>query len=391
MTSRRDFRVSVLRAHGAGPEEVEELLAYTESPFRPPDEPPEIPLPDEPFVAAWEAYAAEAGETGVWECLRSRLPQLKFPVEEGISDTEAYHAATRRGEATWPETGVVLRRPDALRLFLHPTPAGRLPVLVIGDRDDFMALVRALAHRGEPRALPESMGALAVGGFANWDRIGALRRAWEAEHPDDEGDGWREEWRSIIPRKELYHDRFVLLSRGPYSGVPAGDVGMSAGEWDDASLTIRLEHECAHYFSRRVFGAMRNNAFDELYADYAGIVAAAGAYRPEWALRFLGLEEHPRFREGGRLANYRGTPPLSDAAFAVLRSLVHAAVHALAGWDAGTRRGGAERTLRERADALAALLRLTLEDLAADDAAGRLKAAREDPWGTTAGTGCASS
>src|SRR3712207_8649372 len=120
MTGRRDFRVSVLRAHGAGPSEVDELLAYTESPFRPPDEPPEIPLPDEPFVAAWEAYAAEAGETGVWECLRSRLPQLKFPVEAGISESGAYIAATRPREATWPGTGLALKRPGALRLFIHP-------------------------------------------------------------------------------------------------------------------------------------------------------------------------------------------------------------------------------------------------------------------------------
>lgn len=44
---------------------------------------------------------------------------------------------------------------------------------------------------------------------------------------------------------------------------------------------------------------------DELIADYAGIVAAWGRYRADWFLRFVGLEDYPRYREGGRLQNYR--------------------------------------------------------------------------------------
>jgi len=67
---------------------------------------------------------------------------------------------------------------------------------------------------------------------------------------------------------------------------------------------------------------MRNNLLDEVIADYCGIVAAIGRFRSDWFLRFLGLEDYPRYRQGGRLQNYRGKPPLSSGAFLALQKLV---------------------------------------------------------------------
>lgn len=370
------FRAGVLRAHGAGAAETAELLAYGAHVLEPPAGPLGVPLADEPFVAAWEGYAAEATERGAWEVLRARLPQLRFPVAAGVSETEAYRAATRRGEDAAPEgEGLRLRSPEGLRVFVHPTPAGRLPVLVAGDRGDFAALAAALAWRNEPRPVPASMGALMVAGFNNLDRVAALRRAWDAEHPGAPEHAWRERFREIAARRELYQDAFVLLCDGPYSGVGAEEVGLGGEAWTRASLAIRLEHECAHYFSRRVFGAIRKTAWDEIVADYAGITATAGRYREDWALCFLGLERFPAFRDGGRLANYRGTPPCSDRSFAVLRSLAHAAVRALAAFDRG-RGGTGDSGARERAETLAALLGTCLEEAAAPDGAERLRRAR---------------
>ena len=371
-----EFREEVLRAHGAGDAEVVELLAYGAQALDPPAEAPAFPLPDEPFAATWDGYAAEAEARGAWTVLRERLPQLRFPVRAGISETDAYRAATRRGEDVEPdEDGLALRSPDALRLFVHPTPAGRVPALVTTDREDFAALVSALAHQNEPRPVPPSMGALMVSGFNNLDRIAAVRRAWRRENPDAPDEAWRERFRQVAARKELYQDRFVLLTTGGYSGLPAEAMEMDDEAWTRASLVIRLEHECAHYASRRVMGALRKTAWDEIVADYAGIVAAAGRYRAEWALRFLGLERFPGFRAGGRLANYRGSPPVSDAAFAVLRSLAHAAVRALEAVDADE----GERAAASP-EALAALFGVRLEEAAADDGAERLRRARRDPW-----------
>ncbi|MEH2229412.1 MAG: hypothetical protein V7K71_07160 [Nostoc sp.] len=101
-------------------------------------------------------------------------------------------------------------------------------------------------------------------------------------------------------------------------------------EWLRLSLIIRLEHECCHYFTRRVFGSMRNNVLDELIADYQGIVAANnGRYRADWFLRFVGLEKFPNYQEGGRLENYRGNPALSDGAFRILQVFVKQAAENL--------------------------------------------------------------
>jgi hypothetical protein len=116
---------------------------------------------------------------------------------------------------------------------------------------------------------------------------------------------------------------------------------------------------------------MRNRLLDELLADYAGIVGAAGRFRADWLLRFLGLEEFPRFRAGGRLEVYRGDPPLSEGAFRVLGAVAHAAARELERFDR-EELGDAPRSPLDRALALAAIGSHRAEDLAAPDGAGSL-------------------
>ncbi|HYH79257.1 MAG TPA: hypothetical protein VEX86_05655 [Longimicrobium sp.] len=370
------FRVDVLRAHGATDGETGELLAYTENAFAA-AEPLEaaLPLPDEPHVAAWEGYVRAAAEEGVAPVLRRVLPQLRFPVEAGIAATDAYRAATLRGEpVSHPGGGLPLEDPDGVRLFLHATPAGRIPVIVADRRADFVALVRAITRKNEPDALPDSMGACIVGGYNNWDRVAAIRGAWEAANPGAaSAGGWTAYFRGeVVPRRERYQDRFILLSTGPYSAVPAEALGMDEDEWRRKSLAVRLEHECAHYFTRRVYGSMRNSLHDELIADYQGIRAAEGRYAGGWFLRFMGVEGDT-YREGGRLQNYRGTPPLSAAAFTVLQAMVRSAAANLEAIDALRPRGAAP--VEETARALRALTRLSLEALASAEAVARFAAA----------------
>ena len=97
--------------------------------------------------------------------------------------------------------------------------------------------------------------------------------------------------------------------------------GMSDEEWERLSFDLRLEHECVHALSLKVFGAMRHDLLEELVADWVALVKVFGDYRADLALRFLGLETFPAFREGGRLEVYRGSPPLSDRAFLVMQRL----------------------------------------------------------------------
>ena len=323
-----EFRRNILVLSGARSHEIDELIAYNQNTFDHSQirAPLAFPLADEPFVTAWERYCAEAGKKGVFDCLRGRLVQLHFPVQAGISQTEGYKSATRRGIPTdkIPEaTGLVLKQPDRLELVLYQSPAGRIPLLITGDREDFTSLVRALTMKNEPETVPVSMGACTVAGYNNWGRIHEYRKEWKKKNPSHcSEESWEKEFQKIIPRKELYRDRFIILSDGAYSSVRAEQIGLSEEKWKAVSLIIRREHECAHYFTRRVFSSMKNNLIDELIADYMGIVTAAGRFRADWFLRFVGLESFPDYREGGRLENYRGKPPLSDGAFKVLQALV---------------------------------------------------------------------
>ena len=368
-------RGSVLSALGATPAECVELLRYNENHFDPDGlaRVGSLPLADEAFVTTWARYAREAESVGAWAVLRRALVQLRFPVRLGMSRETAYGSATRGLAPVQDEPpSLKLVRPAAVRIEIQETPAGRLPVVVAPHRSDFETLVQALTRRNEPVPVAGSIGACMVAGYTNVERLRRLREQWWTGHPFPTEAGWKRELQMLLPRRELYQDRFVIASTTPYSAVPADRIGLTREAWERSSLAIRVEHESMHYFTRRVFGSMKNRLLDEIIADYAGIVRAAGRFRADWALSFFGLESYPRYREGGRLEHYRGEPPLSDGAFRILQRLVERAVDNLETWSAtaddATRPDGHMGTV-------VALTRLTVEDLAAGDAPDRLRAA----------------
>ena len=328
-----DFRRQILTRYQASAAETAELLAYNDNVFDHSqlEWPLVLPLPPEAHVAAWQAYAQEAQAKGLFAVLQQRLVQFRFPIQAGISQTAEYQAATRRGIFPSDESGgLVLRQPEALQLVIHESLAGLIPLLITGNRDDFVTLVQALTRKNEPDAVPDAMGACVVAGFNNWSRVHEHRAVWARDH---DARDWPAEFQQLILRKADYQDRFILLSDGPYSNIPARELGLADTEWQQLSLIIRREHECAHYFTRRLFGSMRNHLLDELIADYMGLVAAIGRCRADWFLRFMGLEAFPHYRPAGRLATYRGQPPLSDGAFRILQALVKDAAENLEQFD----------------------------------------------------------
>lgn len=371
------MRIRTLEACGATPEDQEQLLAYNENKF---DHsllnfPLEFPLASEPQVTDWREYADACVNENVFDVLKEKLVQLRFPIQKGISETEAYRAASRRG--VFPPQdhegqSLKLNRPEGLTLTVHPTPAGEIPVLVNSDRRDFVTMMRALARRNEPFTVPDSMGASMVAGLNNWDRVRRYRERWETSFAGEATEAaWKLEFAQLIPRKELYQDLFILLSDGPYSNVPAESLGLSDDRWRQMSLLIRRDHECTHYFTRRVFGSMRNNLLDEILADYMGIVAAAGRYRADWFLQFMGLENYPEYCEGGRLQNYCGERPFSDSAFQVLTRLVKSAAENIAKFDSEC--CGSRRSLTGKAITLIAISYLAVEELASVDGPSLLR------------------
>jgi hypothetical protein len=368
MNNHCDFRARVLAQLGAGTGEIEELLQYNENVF---DQSRvlsyEFPMPDEPFVKTWEQYAAEVRQSGTISVLSQYLIELRFPVCSGISCTNEYRSATRQGIDSWglsSATGLQLRSPEQCQVVLHQTMAGRIPLIVAPLREDFVTLVQAFGKHNEPVAIPDSMGALMVSGYNNWHRI---RMLWKAMGSDRASESMQSErFQYLQQHKDQYQDRFIILSRGPYSGVLAQDLDISDGEWEDLSFAIRREHECTHYITRRLFSSMRNNLLDELIADFNGITYASGRFQADWLLRCFGLESFPHYRIGGRLENYRGDPRLSDGAFALLQIILKRATDNLERFYFN--HADEFRRLELRPVLLMTLVSFTAEELASDQA-----------------------
>ena len=363
----RAFRKKVLQDLGGSEQEVDELLRYNTNQF---DQSAlrsglQLPLEDQPFVPIWAEYAERAHEIGVFDSLKERLIQLHFPIAEGMSTTSAYQLAVRKGITPNNDTqhrGLMLADPERLQLLVHQTRAGKIPVLIAHGREDFVSLLRALAMRNEPQLVPMSQGAAMLGGYNNWDRIRRLHTQFAQKAGEKYSkSAWMKEFKAIVPQKHLYQDNLILLSRDYYSGVSPAQLGLEANVWRKNSLTIRLEHESTHYVTKRIFGSMQNNLLDELIADSVGIVMANGFFDANWFLAFMGLEHYPAYRQGGRLQNYRGTPPLSDGAFKLLQHLTYCAAQNL---ESATRRYSEKNGEKISTDGLVmALTRLTLEEL----------------------------
>jgi hypothetical protein len=364
--TRLEQRAQILFDYGASLQVVDEMLKYSHPvPLEVAHEAAHRIHAPELHLSAWQTYAEEAERIGVLPALQKRLPQLRFPIQAQISQSDAYYTATRLGKPT-DGGGVLLEHPDRLRLVLHQTPIGRLPVVIAHGRHDFVSLVQAFASKNEPEPVLDSMGACIIFNYLNWDRIDTLRRDWEAanEYPPLFAEAyWREEWRErIAPMKSLYRDTFILLSDGNYSGIGAEAVQQPADAWREESLQIRLEHEVLHYVMRCLLPVRPSPIIEEMVADWRGMVAVWENYHADHFLRFIGLEAFPIFREGGRLELYRGTPPLSEEAFALLCHLVRdASLHLATLYNTNRTLWATERGQWQFALALTSL---TVEELA---------------------------
>lgn len=335
---------------------MDEIRAYTTNKFvqNPLKKAHEV-LEDEPLVATWEKYIEESKDHGVYNTLKKYLVQFQFPIQEGISKTEDYRYATLKGITTKfmkSATGLPLMEPDKLTLHFHQSLAGKIPVLITENRSDFKTIIRALSARNEPCHIPDSMGAAMIQGLNNWNR---LRDA--LQHASKE---------YVISQKSLYQDRIIVLSRIPYSNVAATAFHLEDEDWLDKSLTIRLEHESAHYFTLRHFGTMNNNMHDEIIADYMGIDGVLSQFRADWFLKFIGLENYPTVRQDGRIKNYLGKPPLSNAAFKILQSIMIKAAYNLEKFD---QKIGAVQSDSNRRYKLIALCQTSLLEMASNDGA----------------------
>ena len=248
------------------------------------------------------------------DMLAQRYPQLLLPIRAGIRQTEEYQNAVLAGEL--PDAEPAFLCPDEITLSAVDTPTGRAEILYLGNREDFVHAYRALGYRCEPAEIPDSVGAAAIRGLINWEKIHAHRDAYLAAGGED----WDEEFQRFTADKNNYLDSLILLSGGDYSNVPASSVGLSAGEWKEKSLAIRKYHELTHFVCRGLYPEDIDALRDEVIADSIGLLAAFERTDKTLARRFLGTEGGV-FREGGRLSHYVKADEL-DAAVARVNSMI---------------------------------------------------------------------
>ncbi|MEG1380650.1 MAG: hypothetical protein RSC73_00270 [Ruthenibacterium sp.] len=170
------------------------------------------------------------------------LLRWKEIVQQSTQDVEA--ALRRYLAQTAP---LHLLAPTQTRVELYASFAGVLPIIYTQNTADFETLVTQIVYKGKKVDNIAQMGAMFAFGKNN---------------------------------------RFIILSNKPYSNVPAQEMCMDDAAWRAASMILRREHECTHYYTKSIFNTSNNNLHDEMIADFNGIYTALGFYKAEYFVRF---------------------------------------------------------------------------------------------------------
>ena len=241
----------------------------------------------------------EAREVVLDELAR-RFPQLY--VEPADDAGEAYRIAALRGAGPEGATLDHFRGAGDDFLRAYDTPAGQVDVLFLALRLDFERALRCLAFRCRPEEIPATTGAMTISGLADWSKI-----ADERERASAAGEDWPEAFRAFTADPANYRTTLVVVSEGPYSAVEASLTPYDADEWVAVSRQIRIFHELAHVVCIRLMPGDRLAVYDELTADFCGLVHATGTYDTALAATFLGVDEQGPRPHG----TPRHGPPLS--------------------------------------------------------------------------------
>lgn len=310
---------------------IEKLETYLQNKFSP-ERVKTVDFEENGCVEFWKYYLEKTDESH-FQILKYFYPQLYFPIETEINTTEDYIHAVLKGKETFKNlpSHLLLNHAEGLSIQLYKDISGTIPVISINDSQDFVAIAQSLLYKNNPIPIPSSMGAFLASGINNWERIRALKKVWGENHPSN---SWNNEFsKNILPNPELYKDKIIVVSTKPYSNVQAAHLGLSEDEWKAYSYSIRLEHECTHWYTLKRYGRASNNLHDELVADYIGIAKTLGSYNKEWMLAFMGLENYPQYREGSRLENYIDRIDISGDSFQDLTAIIRNAIETIAGFD----------------------------------------------------------
>lgn len=285
--------------------------------------------------------------------LKLCFPQLNFPIDDEIQNSQLYKEAVLKGiynDIDLSQNNLELNNTNNVKISIHKSFAGSVPLLTVLDESDFVKIIQALLYKNRSVYLPSSMGASMINGINNWQKINTLKENWQSTNNSN---SWNEEFtKNILPNPNLYKDKLIILSKKEYSKISHKSLGISKEKWLDLSYNIRLEHECTHLYTLTKFGIASNNLHDELVADYIGIVKTIGYFDKDWMLLFMGLENFPEYRKGARLENYIVGIDIDSEDFFVLKKIIKNAIDNIFLFDLEISRNNLNENLEKRIDAL---------------------------------------
>lgn len=339
-----------------------ELKAYLFNKFSLNDDYEVSTIVEDDGIQFWkETLFNFSGRKDIFGILKECYSQLNFLIEKERDKIDLYIDVVLRGKMNDIKLEDYQKLEDSKNISfeVHESIAGKIPVLIIPRKEDFVKIVRSLVYKNNPVAIPSSMGAVLLNGLNNSKRLNMIKKNWLQNNPL--GDWNTEFLDNVMPNKSLYKDKMIILSTKPYSDVTANQLGLTEDLWNLYSVSIRKEHEFTHLYTLKKYGQATNNLHDELIADYIGIIKTTWNYNKMWMLTFMGLENYPHYREGARLENYLKESKLSSDDFRQLIKIVKNAIENIAIFDKCV---GKLKSTRDQMCRIDALCEIGLIDLA---------------------------
>jgi len=339
-----------------------ELKAYLFNKFSLNDDYEVSTIVEDEGIQFWkETLFNFSGRKDIFGILKECYSQLNFLIEKERDKIDLYIDVVLRGKMNDIKLEDYQKLEDSKNISfeVHESIAGKIPVLIIPRKEDFVKIVRSLVYKNNPVAIPSSMGAVLLNGLNNSKRLNMIKKNWLQNNPL--GDWNTEFLDNVMPNKSLYKDKMIILSTKPYSDVTANQLGLTEDLWNLYSVSIRKEHEFTHLYTLKKYGQATNNLHDELIADYIGIIKTTWNYNKMWMLTFMGLENYPHYREGARLENYLKESKLSSDDFRQLIKIVKNAIENIAIFDKCV---GKLKSTRDQMCRIDALCEIGLIDLA---------------------------
>ncbi len=232
----------------------------------------------------------------VMETMAQRYNQLYLTPKKGISETGVYTDIVRYGK-TPPE--VARKMSEGLsgfkcskydRLFSETTPAGKVDIVYIHERQDFERFIQIMAYRGEPASVSSSLESAEIAGITNWRKIEDHMNEYICHGGNELS--WRDELKKFRGEKNNYQDTLIIISNCDYSGVKADEAGFGELVWNQLSLKIRVYNACTLYTCRRMYKNCNSILLEEIFGDCIGLLFALNKYDTSLAKKFMGVSEN---------------------------------------------------------------------------------------------------